>query len=262
MLKDIKMTGRVKLLKDKMLAQERYMSVEQALITTEIYKTNEDKPVIIKRALALKAALEKIEIAAEPRPAQEDPGEREEGENGDGEDRDAEADAAGQRLQVLRQVLDPSATGLDQHDAAIEAERAQRCDDRGDAEIGDQQSVQRTRRHAGQHAERDRQGQADAGIERHAERGEELAQGFLLGERGCIVNAVDQRLALLLQRFGGADIRLDHHLFDKLVRIEPLRHENPIDGAVRLQQDLALRHIELKRLATVTARLHDGIGGP
>lgn len=66
MLEDIKMTGRVKLLKDKMLAHERYVSVEQALITTEIYKINEEKPVIIKRALALKAALERIEIAIEP----------------------------------------------------------------------------------------------------------------------------------------------------------------------------------------------------
>ncbi len=65
-VKALNMSGRIKILRDKMLAQKRYMSIEQALITTDVYKENEDKPVIIKRALALKAALEKMEIAVEP----------------------------------------------------------------------------------------------------------------------------------------------------------------------------------------------------
>ncbi len=57
---------RITLLKEKMLQQKRYMSTEQALITTKIYQQNEDKPVIIKRALSLKEALQKMEIAVEP----------------------------------------------------------------------------------------------------------------------------------------------------------------------------------------------------
>ncbi len=65
-MQNMKMSERIKILKKKMLAQKRYMSVEQALLTTDVYKKNEEKPVIIKRALALQAALEKIEIAVEP----------------------------------------------------------------------------------------------------------------------------------------------------------------------------------------------------
>lgn len=54
------MSQRIKNLKQKMLSEKRYVSIEQALIITETYKENEDKPVIIKRALALKSSLSKI----------------------------------------------------------------------------------------------------------------------------------------------------------------------------------------------------------
>lgn len=57
---------RIDILKEKMLAEDRYMSIEQALIITEVYKNNSSKPVIMKRALALRAALEKLEISIEP----------------------------------------------------------------------------------------------------------------------------------------------------------------------------------------------------
>lgn len=59
-------TDRVKYLKDKMLSEPRYASIEQALIITDSYKRHEDQPRIIQRALALKASLEKIKISAEP----------------------------------------------------------------------------------------------------------------------------------------------------------------------------------------------------
>ncbi|MBS7008655.1 glycyl radical protein [Anaerostipes sp.] len=59
-------TERVTYLKDKMLSEPRYASIEQALIITESYRKNEDKPRIIQRALALKASLENIGISAEP----------------------------------------------------------------------------------------------------------------------------------------------------------------------------------------------------
>ena len=48
---------RVLRLKNKMLAEPRYASIEQALIITRTYQENEQEPVIIKRALALKNAL-------------------------------------------------------------------------------------------------------------------------------------------------------------------------------------------------------------
>lgn len=56
---------RVDLLKKKMLSQKRYVSIEQAEITTEIYRKYENEPVIVKRALALKAAMERLEIGVE-----------------------------------------------------------------------------------------------------------------------------------------------------------------------------------------------------
>ncbi len=59
--------ARISVLKEKMLAEKRYMSIEQALLTTEVYKAyDEDEPVIVKRALALQTALEQMEIAIEP----------------------------------------------------------------------------------------------------------------------------------------------------------------------------------------------------
>lgn len=59
------MSQRIKNLKQKMLSEKRYASIEQALIITETYKENEDKPVIIKRALALKNSLSKLEIGVD-----------------------------------------------------------------------------------------------------------------------------------------------------------------------------------------------------
>jgi len=59
-------TKRVSSLKEKMMAAPRYVSIEQALIITKTYEENEGKPVIIKRALALKNALLQLSIAVEP----------------------------------------------------------------------------------------------------------------------------------------------------------------------------------------------------
>ncbi len=59
------MSSRIRTLKEKMLSEKRYASIEQALIITETYKQNTDKSVIIKRALALKDSLSKLEIGIE-----------------------------------------------------------------------------------------------------------------------------------------------------------------------------------------------------
>ena len=59
-------TPRIETLLDKMRAQKRYASIEQARIVTRSYQQNEDAPRILQRALALKAALMEIEIAIEP----------------------------------------------------------------------------------------------------------------------------------------------------------------------------------------------------
>ena len=59
-------TPRIETLLEKMRAQKRYASIEQARIITRSYQQNEDAPRILQRALALKAALMEIEIAIEP----------------------------------------------------------------------------------------------------------------------------------------------------------------------------------------------------
>jgi len=64
-MNELVISPRIKILKQKMLSHKRYASVEQALIITETYKKNEDKPVIVKRALALKNSLSKLEIGVE-----------------------------------------------------------------------------------------------------------------------------------------------------------------------------------------------------
>ena len=65
-MENLKMSERISVLKNKMLSEPRYASIEQALIITETYKNNEDKPKIIKRALALKNTLLNLKINAEP----------------------------------------------------------------------------------------------------------------------------------------------------------------------------------------------------
>lgn len=59
-------TARIDALLEKMCAQKRYASIEQARIITRSYQQNEDQPRILQRALALKAALMEIGIAIEP----------------------------------------------------------------------------------------------------------------------------------------------------------------------------------------------------
>lgn len=56
---------RIERLKNQMLSQKRYASIEQARIITRTYQEHEQEPVIIKRALALKNALCEIEIGVE-----------------------------------------------------------------------------------------------------------------------------------------------------------------------------------------------------
>ncbi len=57
---------RIQILKEKMLAEPRYATIEQARIITRSYKATEGQPRCIRRAKALKASLEEITIRIEP----------------------------------------------------------------------------------------------------------------------------------------------------------------------------------------------------
>lgn len=60
------MENRIQILKDKMLSQPRYVSIEQALIITRTYKEHEGESSQMKRAYALYNALNELEIGVEP----------------------------------------------------------------------------------------------------------------------------------------------------------------------------------------------------
>jgi len=57
---------RIAVLKEQMLAEPRFATIEQAMIVTESHKMTEDQPRCIQRAEALKAALSRITIRIEP----------------------------------------------------------------------------------------------------------------------------------------------------------------------------------------------------
>ena len=58
--------SRIHTLKERMLSEPRYASIEQAKIITETYQQHEDEPRVLQRAYALQAALARIEIRIEP----------------------------------------------------------------------------------------------------------------------------------------------------------------------------------------------------
>ena len=65
-MKALFQTQRVKNIRERILSEPRYASIEQAMIITDTYKNNETQPRIIQRALALKASLEQIKITVHP----------------------------------------------------------------------------------------------------------------------------------------------------------------------------------------------------
>lgn len=62
----VEQTKRIEILKEKMLSQPRYVSIEQALIITKAYQNHENDTKQVKRAWALHDALCQIEIGIEP----------------------------------------------------------------------------------------------------------------------------------------------------------------------------------------------------
>lgn len=65
-MQNLIMTDRICRLKEMVVSRPRYASIEQARIITDTYRLNENKPRILQRALALKAALDRLEISAQP----------------------------------------------------------------------------------------------------------------------------------------------------------------------------------------------------
>ena len=60
--RDTEVTTRIATLREKLLATKPSVCTERARFYTEVYRENEDKPVIIKRALAFEKTLKKMTI--------------------------------------------------------------------------------------------------------------------------------------------------------------------------------------------------------
>ncbi|MDO4717952.1 MAG: formate C-acetyltransferase/glycerol dehydratase family glycyl radical enzyme [Propionibacteriaceae bacterium] len=66
LLATVNQSPRIERLREAMLSETRVVSVDQALITTRVYADHPDEPVIVKRALALAAALRELPIRITP----------------------------------------------------------------------------------------------------------------------------------------------------------------------------------------------------
>ena len=66
MIETIAMPERIARLKEEMLTEPRYATIEQARIVTESNRRSEGKPRCIQRALALRDALSMITIRIDP----------------------------------------------------------------------------------------------------------------------------------------------------------------------------------------------------
>ena len=60
------------------------------------------------------------------------------------------------------------------------------------------------------------------------------------------MNPVDQRRLLRFEGFRRGDVRLDHELFDELVRFEALGDHHARHKPAFVEDDLALRQVEIE----------------
>ena len=99
-------------------------------------------------------------------------------------------------------------------------------------------------------------------VPRQTQGGQEVGQVEDLLLAGRLVHAVDQRRLLPLQRLGGADVGLDHHLLDQPVRLQAGARLDGGDVALGRHADAPLGRVDGKGSATLPALQHGVIGVP
>ena len=75
------------------------------------------------------------------------------------------------------------------------------------------------------------------------------------------MDAIDQRDARALKRFGCGDIRDDHEFLDQLVCFKSRRSDHTVERAITFQKDFALGQVEVQGLAFVARPLHRFVSG-
>ncbi len=91
---------------------------------------------------------------------------------------------------------------------------------------------------------------------------QEVGQPDDLLLRRFLVDAIDLRQAVLLQFLGGADVCLDHELFDQLVSVEAVAQRDRGDLAVLTDAHAALGQVQLQRFARLPGLVDAGPRGP
>ncbi len=76
------------------------------------------------------------------------------------------------------------------------------------------------------------------------------------------MHAIDKRRARLFQGLGGGHVGEDHELLDEAVGIEPVGHDDAVDGPVRPEKDLALGEVEVEWPTLLACAPERCVGGP
>ena len=82
----------------------------------------------------------------------------------------------------------------------------------------------------------------------------------LLGARR-IMGAIEQRRMRGFQQLRGGDIGEDHELFDQPMRFEPLGPPHVLQPSLGIENKLALRQIEIQRIALLALDFDDRMRG-
>src|SRR5579872_1792169 len=115
--------------------------------------------------------------------------------------------------------------------------------------------------HAAQDAVEMRRAHPLALRELHADGAQELDQILELLRARRIVSTIKERRVCVFERLGGGDIGEDHELLDQPMRLEPLGPKHVLEPPLGVENKLALRQIEIERVAPLAFNLDDRMGG-
>ncbi len=93
--------------------------------------------------------------------------------------------------------------------------------------------------------------------ERVAQRRDELLEAFDLEQVGRLVHAVERRHVVLFEKGRDRLVRHEHELFDDAMRDVALEHEDVLDGARRVEDDVRFRQVEVDRTAPAPPAVED-----
>src|SRR5271165_932962 len=116
--------------------------------------------------------------------------------------------------------------------------------------------------HAAQHAVEMGGANAIAPGELDADGAQELDEIVELLHAWRVMSAIDQRRMRGLQSFGGGDIGENHEFLNQPMRLQPLRPTHARQASLIVENEFALRQIEIERVASFAFDPDRGMRGP